>query len=177
MKKTLSALLVLLPAIAMAQEPVIVIPNSSMPAFQQQSEPGPVLPNASMPAFQNNPNNPAPSQWGSPWSGNSLMTPQPVPAPGMPPAPAPIYNTNQGYTTVMACGYDAMGVWRVLPLYVSYQYNGVQYNVTVINAWDPWTKVWNYGVEVPAVNTSYYLKGTTFNFYVVLSTGTFYFNL
>ena len=53
----------------------------------------------------------------------------------------------------------------------------MQYDVTVINAWDPWTQQWNANVDVPAVNTSYYLRGQNFDFYAVLSTGTYYFNL
>lgn len=79
--------------------------------------------------------------------------------------------------TVMACGYDAQGVWRVIPLRVSYKYNGIQYNVNVLNAWDPWTDMWDDAVNVPAVNTSYYIRGNNYDFYVVLSTGTYYFNL
>ncbi len=93
-----------------------------------------------------------------------------------PVVPSPV-GMNSGVTKVIACGYDAQGIWRVLPLLVSYQYNGVQYNVTVLNAWDPWTDVWNQGVDEPAYNTTYYLRGQTFNFYTVLSTGTYYFNL
>lgn len=84
---------------------------------------------------------------------------------------------NQGLTKVIANGYDAMGVWRVLPLLVSYQYNGVQYDVNVINAWNPWTDQWDKGVDVPAYNTDYVLRNVTYDFYAVLSFGTFYFNL
>lgn len=84
---------------------------------------------------------------------------------------------DQGYETVMACGYDAQGIWRVLPLYVSYDWNGCQYNVTVVNAWNPWTQMWNRNVDMPAYNTSYYLRGNNYNFYAPLSTGTYYFNL
>lgn len=65
----------------------------------------------------------------------------------------------------------------MLPLRVSYEYNGVQYDVEVVNAWNPWSDTWNMGVDVPAVNTSYYLRGNYYDFYVVLSTGTYYFNL
>lgn len=78
---------------------------------------------------------------------------------------------------MMACGYDAMGVWRVLPLLVSYQYNGVQYNVTVINAWNPWVDQWDTNLNISAFNTNYILRGVTYDFYAVLSFGTFYFNL
>lgn len=93
-----------------------------------------------------------------------------------PPPPAPI-NFNNGNTTMMACGYDAQSVWRVLPLYVAYQYNGIQYNVSVINAWNPWTDAWDRDLDVTAFNTNYVLRNVTYNFYVVLSFGIFYFNL
>lgn len=82
-----------------------------------------------------------------------------------------------GTTNVVAVGYDAQGVYRAIPLTVSYQYNGVQYDVTVVNAWDPWTNSWDYGVYDNAYNTSYYLRDTVYNFYTILSTGTYYFNL
>lgn len=84
---------------------------------------------------------------------------------------------NQGVTKVIACGYDAEGIWRVLPLTVSYQYNGVQYNVNVLNAWNPWTDRWETRVDQQAYNTNYYLNGVTYSFYAPLSTGTYYFNL
>lgn len=111
--------------------------------------------------------------WGSPWSPGWNNSPTLVIQPSI-----TIGNTvNQGVKKVIACGYDAQGVWRVLPLLVSYQYNGVQYNVTVINAWDPWTNMWNRNIDVDAFNTAYILRGITYNYYVVLSYGTFYFNL
>lgn len=103
--------------------------------------------------------------WGSPWNSGWAGG---VYSPGW---------NNNGYVTVTACGYDAQGVWRVLPLYVQYNYNGVQYNVTVINAYNPWSDTWNYNVDMPAYNTSYYINGNTYNFYAPLSTGTYYFNL
>lgn len=113
--------------------------------------------------------NPGPGAWGSPWN------------PAWSYSPTIIVNqpslANQGITRVVACGYDAQGIWRVLPLTVSYQYNGIQYNVNVLNAWNPWTDQWDRGVDLPAYNTSYVLRGTTYNYYVVLPTGTFYFNL
>lgn len=84
---------------------------------------------------------------------------------------------NAGTITVMAAGYDAIGVWRTIPLVVNYQYNGVQYNVIVLSAWNPWSEQWDRGLSDQAVNTSYELRGTDYDFYVVLSTGTFYFNL
>ncbi|MDE6717564.1 MAG: hypothetical protein K2J70_05145 [Muribaculaceae bacterium] len=86
-------------------------------------------------------------------------------------------NPNQGVEKVIACGYDAQGIWRVIPMVVSYVYNGVQYNVTVLNAYNPWTDAWNTGIDQPAYNTYFYLRGVYYNFYAPLSTGTFYFNL
>ena len=125
--------------------------------------------------------------------GQNVYNPGPPPPA---PAPSPRSNTigslspivvnsalsspdwqNQGTTTVIACGYDAQGVWRTIPLRVSYNYNGAQYNVTVNSAWNPWTDMWNYGVDVPAFNTYYFLNGNYYDFYVNLSTGTWYFNL
>lgn len=116
---------------------------------------------------------PSPSYWGSPWYQGWNYGPTVVVAPT-------VNNgnfTNQGTTKVIACGYDAMGVWRVLPLLVSYSWNGVQYDVYVLNAWNPWTNQWNKGVDVKAYNTDYTLRGTNYDYYVVLSFGTFYFNL
>lgn len=105
--------------------------------------------------------------WGSPWgpAWNS---------------PSVVVNTVPGnavVTKVISCGYDAQGIWRVVPLTVSFQYNGVFYNVNVINAWNPWTNSWDRGIDVPAYSTSYYLNGNTYDYYVPLSFGTFYFNL
>lgn len=97
------------------------------------------------------------------------------------PGAGPVWNNpgwqNQGTINVIACGYDAQGIWRTLPLYVSYTYNGFEYDVTVLNAWNPWTNAWNVGVDMPAYNTSYYINGQTYDFYAPLSTGTYYFNL
>ena len=90
---------------------------------------------------------------------------------------APSSWTNQGTENVMACGYDAQGNWRTLPLQVSYTWNGFSYDVTVLNAWNPWTQSWNIGVDMPAYSTSYYINGETYDFYTPLSTGTYYFNL
>lgn len=134
--------------------------------------PGPVIgispANNNAPAPQPAPAPAPPTNWGSPWWNSPFAT------------PAPALNTsnlNNGEMKVIACGYDAMGVWRVLPLFVQYAYNGIQYNVTVLNAWDPWTDMWNTGVDVQAFNTDYTLRGVNYNYYVVLSFGTFYFNL
>lgn len=146
---------------------------------------------------------PAPGSGGGPGGGNSLPAPgagggfRPnnslmAPGPGVPGGPAgwgspwgpgpggPLSGPNwqnSGNMTVIGCGYDAQGVWRTIPLRVNYQYNGIQYNVTVLNAWNPWTDMWNMGVDQPAYNTSYYINGNTYDFYAPLSTGTYYFNL
>lgn len=113
-----------------------------------------------------------PGNWGSPWYSDWNNSPtiivQPTINAGL---------SDQGVTKVVACGYDAQGIWRVLPLTVSYQYNGVQYIVNVLNAWNPWTDQWDRGVDTPAYNTDYYLRGVEYSFYTVLPTGTFYFNL
>lgn len=119
------------------------------------------------------PSPPPPSNWGGPWG------------PGYGPSQPLILNTplstpnwqNSGITTVVACGYDAQGVWRTIPLRVQYTYNGAQYVVNVLAAWNPWTDCWNNDVDLPAFNTQYFINGNTYNFYTNLSTGTFYFNL
>lgn len=86
-------------------------------------------------------------------------------------------DVNQGNITVIGCGFDAMGVWQTVPMKVTYNYNGIRYDVVVNSAWNPWSKFWERGVDVPAVNTDWTMRGVTYKFYVVLSTGTFYFNL
>ena len=85
--------------------------------------------------------------------------------------------TNQGTVNVIACGYDNRGIWRTIPMYVAYVYNGAQYDATVMSAWNPWTDMWDKGLDTPAYNTSYYIGGNTYDFYTVLTTGTYYFNL
>lgn len=118
-------------------------------------------------------------------------TPPPPMAPGTPPPPPPpgwgsagyLANPpagewmNQGNLNVMATGYDAESVLVQIPLYVSYSFNGVQYDVTVLNSWNPLSQMWNTGVDTPAYHTNYYLNGFTYNYYVVLPSGTYYFNL
>ena len=84
---------------------------------------------------------------------------------------------NSGNLNVMATGYDVQGVIRQIPLQVSYNWNGVNYNVTVINAWNPYSQMWNTGLDIPANSTSYYFNGFTYNYYAALPIGTFYFNL
>lgn len=114
-----------------------------------------------------------PGGMGPGW-GNNGMGWNPGPGWNGPMSPAFV---NQGTVNVIACGYDAQGVWRTLPLHVAYTYNGVDYDVTVLNAWNPLANTWNVGVDMPAYNTSYYMRGQTYNFYAPLSTGTYYFNL
>ncbi len=120
-----------------------------------------------------NPGPPPPSYWGSPWYSGWDYSPTIVVSPSI----TTNNFQNQGVTKVVACGYDALGVWRVPPLVVSYQYNGIQYDVNVLNAWNPWTDHWNRNLDVPAYNTDYTLRGNNYDFYTVLPFGTFYFNL
>lgn len=158
--------------------------NAQMP-IGGPGGPGPVISAPGSPAGLGNGPDPAP--------GSGIYNPGPPDAPA-PPPPTPLGNgplapmvvipplstpdwQNSGVTTVIACGYDAQSVWRTIPLRISYNYNGAQYNVTVLSAWNPWVDAWNYDIDVPAFNTYYFLNGNYYNFYVNLSTGTFYFNL
>ena len=86
-------------------------------------------------------------------------------------------NLNKGEVATLACGYDATWVWRTIAMRVAYRSNGILYKSIVLSAWNPWTDEWERNINVPAVNTDIDIKGTTFKFYVVLSTGTYYFNL
>lgn len=113
------------------------------------------------------------SSWGSPWGGwgyNGIYSPSTQVI------LSPTYQQS-GKMNVVGVGYDAQGVWRNIPMTVSYNYNGAQYSVIVLTAWDPWSDSWNTQLDIPAVNTSYYLDGANYNYYAVLSTGTYYFNL
>ena len=133
-----------------------------------------------------NPDN-GPNNGPDPAPGAGVYNPgPPAPAPGPAPLIPIVVNTpplsspnwqNSGVMNVMACGYDAQGVWRTIPLRVAYTYNGAQYDVNVLAAWNPWTDCWNRDLDVPAFNTTYFLNGNTYDFYTNLSTGTFYFNL
>ena len=125
------------------------------------------------------------------------MTPPPAPGttpppPGQaPPPPAPPgwgYSgylgaapagdwMNEGTINVMATGYDSESVLVQIPLNVSYSFNGVNYDVTVLNAYSPLTQTWNVGVDTPAYQTDYFFNGFNYNYYVVLPSGTYYFNL
>ena len=130
-----------------------------------QSAPGDETPPPAMPA---NPTPPpgGPGMQPPGWGYNGYLTPQVNPD-----------AMNQGTLNVMATGYDSQGVMQQIPLFVSYNYNGVMYIVTVLNAWNPYTQQWNCNVDEPAYSTTYYINGFTYNYYTVLSTGTFYFNL
>lgn len=160
--------------------PVINAPGSQAGIGDQQPAQQPVP----GPGFGNGPD-PAPGS-GVYNPGPPVAPPPPLANPGAPGPLAPMVVgpalgspnwQNEGTITVMACGTDAQGVWRTIPLRVSYTYNGAQYNVTVDSAWNPWTDCWNYGVDDPAFSTYYFLNGNYYNYYVNLSTGTFYFNL
>lgn len=106
------------------------------------------------------------NMYGGPWYDNSWY--QPTVTTSLP---------SQGKARVIACGYDATGVWRLVPLIIQFQYDGVQYDVTVLNAWNPWTDMWNRNVNQPAYNTDYWLRNIQYDYYVPLATGTYYFNL
>lgn len=111
--------------------------------------------------------------WGGPWGGGWQASP-PIVVNVTPFSPG---WSNSGTTSVVGVGYDAQGIWRTIPMNVAYRYVGGQYNVTVLSAWNPWTDMWNRAINQPAYNTNYYLRGNTYDFYTVLSTGTYYFNL
>ena len=117
---------------------------------------------------------PPPTGWGAPWgygwNGYYGWNPNTTVV------VSPTYQDN-GKVNVVGVGYDDEGVWRTIPMAVQYNYNGSQYSVTVLTAWNPWTDSWDTGLDIPAFNTSYRLDGTSYDFYVVLSTGTYYFNL
>lgn len=142
--------------------------------------PGPANFNPPPPMVQNGPLPPPPSQ--------------PLPQGPLPPAPNPQtppgwsargYLTvppsadwmNQGNINVMATGYDSEGVLMQIPLFVSYNYNGVNYNVMVLNSWNPYTQTWDNQVDIPANSTDYYFNGFKYNYFAALPVGNFYFNL
>lgn len=128
---------------------------------------------------------------GPPPPPGSIPPPPDTPAPPPPPAPAPpgwgmqgFLSTppssdwmNSGTVNVMATGYDNESVLVQIPLVVSYSFNGATYDVTVLNAWSPFTQTWNLGVDVPASPTDYFFNGFTYNFTATLPSGVYYFNL
>lgn len=150
----------------------IMVAQNSLPAPGSGGSYQPTIPSGGWGGGVN-PGPPPPSYWGSPWYSGWDYSPTIVVSPSI----TTNNFQNQGVTKVVACGYDAQGVWRVLPLVVSYQYNGIQYDVNVLNAWNPWTDHWNRNLDVPAYNTDYTLRGNNYDFYTVLPFGTFYFNL
>jgi len=109
------------------------------------------------------------NQWNNRWPGMGNYTPPPF-------AANPNWQ-NSGNITVIATGYDIYGQVKQIPMTVNYWYNGLRYIVMVISAYNPITEMWNYQLNVPAINTSYYFQNNTYNFYAALPTGTFYFNL
>lgn len=118
---------------------------------------------------------PTPGQ--TPPPPNPAMQPPGWGAPGLLVNPPTADWMNQGTLNVMSTGYDSEGVMKQIPLHISYSFNGVNYNVTVLNAWNPYTENWNIGVDIPAYSTSYYINGFNYNYYAMLPIGTFYFNL
>ena len=126
-------------------------------SFQTPPPPSPIPPQSPGPSVS-----PPPPGWGAP---GCLVNP-----------PTADW-MNQGSLNVMATGYDTESVLVQIPLNVSYTYNGVQYNVTVVNCWNPYTQNWTLGIDTPAYQTDYYFNGFNYNYYVNLPTGTFYFNL
>lgn len=156
-KKTFISALVLL---------AFIIPTIS-------AQPGPPPPPGPVP-----PGAPAPPPPGGP--GGPGAPPPPPPAGwaytgflSTPPGPG----YNDGTINVMATGYDSESVLVQIPLVVSYAFNGVTYNVTVLNAWSPYSQTWTIGLDVPAYQTSYYFNGFNYNYYASLPSGTYYFNL
>lgn len=149
----------------------IINPPIAPPPGQMTTPPGSPPPSPGAPVPPPAPGNlppgsatppPPPPGWGAP---GMLSTP---PAPGM---------LNQGTLNVMATGYDAESVLVQIPLVVSYAFNGVNYNVTVLNSWNPLTQTWNSGIDMPATPTDYSFNGFTYNYYVNLPSGNYYFNL
>ena len=186
--KRLKSLLIALAAVILcslaveAQSPGFP-PNNPGPLPMQNSNMGPSAPPAQVPGF------PVPPGQGPPTPASPATPPPGQVPPGQTPPPPgwaspgilsapPIDNTfNSGTMNVMATGYDSQGVMKQIPLFISYNYNGVNYNVTVLNSWNPYTQMWTSNVDTPAYQTSYFLNGFTYNYYAVLPTGTFYFNL
>lgn len=117
---------------------------------------------------------PNPPMWGT---SNSMMSGGPW-GPGA--FSGPYYNNgpgfNSGVSRIVGIGYDAQGVWQTIPMIIHWVWNGFFYNFTVRDAWNPWTRMWNIGVDIPAYQTDYTLRGVSYKYYANLSTGTYYFN-
>ncbi|MBO5445749.1 MAG: hypothetical protein J5995_10475 [Muribaculaceae bacterium] len=149
----------------------------------QNSAPAPGSGGAFTPAPPSGPGGPVgpgfgpavpPPMWGT---GNSMMNGGPW-GPGA--FSGPYYNNgpgfNSGVSRVVAVGYDAQGVWETVPMVVHWDWNGFFYDFTVRDAWNPWTRMWETDLGIPAFQTDYTLRGVTYDYYVNLSTGTYYFN-
>lgn len=143
--------------------------------FGPQLSPGPSG-LSTPPPPQMNGNQPAPPPPGPPLNPGIPNTPPGWGAAGFLANP-PAGNINEGTINVMATGYDNESVLVQIPLVVSYSFNGVYYNVNVLNSWNPLTQTWNIGVDQPAYQTSYYFNGFNYNYYTNLPSGTYYFNL
>lgn len=136
---------------------------------------GAFTPNVAQGAGPSAPFGPNVPMWGT---SNSMLNGGPW-GPGAFSGP---YNNGPGYnygeSKVIAVGYDAQGVWETIPMVVSWEWNGFYYDVTVENAWNPWTQMWEGdNLDIPAFQTTYTLRGVPYSYYANLSTGTYYFNL
>ncbi len=110
--------------------------------------------------------------WGSPWNSgwNSEADNRCKPV---------ACDSGTRVTRVVACGYDAQGNLACAPAYgqLSIQRRPIRgqrierLGILAIGS------MWDRGVDAPAYNTDYYLRGVEYSFYTVLPTGTFYFNL
>lgn len=166
------------------QGPGPVIMENGQPVNPTQPGPGAAIPQGPGPVIMENGQPVNPTQPGpgaaipqGPGPVTSVAPPGWAGIPGTLTVPPTADWMNQGTINVMATGIDSEGVTKQIPLFVSYNFNGVQYNVTVLNAWNPYTMTWDCNVDMPAYSTSYFFNGFTYNYYVMLSTGTFYFNL
>lgn len=159
-----------------------LITNGAIGMAQPAPPPGqyPPPPGMQAPPPESEQTPPPPLNPGLPPAVGSPATPPPTPEgwgyPGYLNNP-PATGFNQGAINVMATGYDTESVLVQIPLVVSYNFNGAYYDVTVLNCWNPYTQTWNVGIDQPAYTTTYYFNGFTYNYYVNLPTGTFYFNL
>lgn len=189
MKKLLSLIAISFfigsPLSLMAQEPIPLGPG---PVTSISTAPGQSQPTINNQNPQNNQLAPIPQGPGPVIAENGVPVNPPInsqtpPPPGWGGIPGTLTIPpsadwmNQGTMNVMATGYDSEGVLQQIPMFISYQFNGVNYNITVLNAWNPYTQTWNSNVDEPAYSTSYFFNGFNYNYYTVLPTGTFYFNL
>lgn len=152
---------------------------AAMPAFSQPyppPSPPPAPPTQAYgPGWTGNGFGPEVPMWGT---SPGMMTGDPW-GPGAFTGPdnGPGVNLNYGISHLIGVGYDAQGVWETIPLVVKWHWNGVTYDVKVLTAWNPWTRAWDGQLDLSAFQTQYTLRGVTYDYYVNLSTGTYYFNL